>query len=146
MSSYVVGADIGSSALKAALVHPTIRSNLPAYDPAHTPTRTTGAVAELFRTQPGTLRSSHPHRSIAANGPNARRITARHDLDCPAGERSPLAVLYNRTGESSRSPSTPIRCTVRIGTGPRTTLTTGTEPWPRPSPRYGPRPASPPRR
>jgi aminoglycoside 3-N-acetyltransferase len=40
---------------------PTIRSNLPAYDPAWTPTRTIVAVAELFRTQPGTLRSSHPH-------------------------------------------------------------------------------------
>ena len=74
---------------------PTIRSNLPAYDPARTPTRTMGAVAELFRTQPGMLRRSHPHRSIAANGPNAHRITARHHLDCPAGERSPLAVLYD---------------------------------------------------
>jgi aminoglycoside 3-N-acetyltransferase len=74
---------------------PLIREQLPAYDPAQTPTRTMGAVAELFRTYPGTVRSAHPHRSISANGPHAVRITARHDLDCPAGERSPLAQLYD---------------------------------------------------
>lgn len=27
-------------------------------------------------------------------GPQAATITARHDLDCPSGERSPLAALY----------------------------------------------------
>jgi aminoglycoside 3-N-acetyltransferase len=74
---------------------PIIREQLPAYEPAHTPTRTMGAVAELFRTYPGTMRSAHPHRSISANGLHAATITARHDLDCPAGERSPLAQLYD---------------------------------------------------
>jgi aminoglycoside 3-N-acetyltransferase len=74
---------------------PTIREHLPIYAPEVSPTRTMGAVAELFRTVPGTLRSPHPHRSIAANGPHADRITAVHDLDCPAGERSPLKALYD---------------------------------------------------
>lgn len=74
---------------------PAIRDHLPAYDPARTPTQTMGAVAELFRTQPGTRRSAHPHRSISANGPLAAELTAIHDLDCPAGERSPLSVLYD---------------------------------------------------
>ena len=74
---------------------PLIREQLPAYDPARTPTRTMGAVAELFRTYPKTVRSAHPHRSISANGPHAAAITARHDLDCPAGEHSPLAQLYD---------------------------------------------------
>jgi aminoglycoside 3-N-acetyltransferase len=43
-----------------------------------TPSQTVGAVAELFRTQPG----AHPHRSITANGPLGASI---YDLDCPAG-------------------------------------------------------------
>ena len=74
---------------------PVIREQLPAYHPARTPTRTMGAVAELFRTYPGTARSAHPHRSISANGPHTAAITARHDLDSPAGERSPLPQLYD---------------------------------------------------
>jgi aminoglycoside 3-N-acetyltransferase len=74
---------------------PTIREHLPVFAPEVSPTRTMGAVAELFRTVPGTLRSAHPHRSISANGPNAAIITAVHDLDCPAGERSPLKALYD---------------------------------------------------
>ncbi|MCR6491296.1 aminoglycoside N(3)-acetyltransferase [Cellulomonas sp. P24] len=71
-----------------------IRAHLPAYDPRRTPTRTMGRVAELFRTWPGAQRSAHPHRSFAALGPDADRLLARHDLDSPVGERSPLAALY----------------------------------------------------
>ena len=44
----------------------TIRENWPAYDKAITPTNTMGAVAEMFRSWPGTLRSDHPARSVAA--------------------------------------------------------------------------------
>ena len=72
---------------------PTIRENLPLYDPAITPSQTMGAVAELFRTTPDAHRSPHPHRSITAAGPNAERITASHPLDSPAGETSPLGTL-----------------------------------------------------
>ncbi|MGB4780377.1 aminoglycoside N(3)-acetyltransferase [Microbacterium sp.] len=72
---------------------PVIRENLPLYDPAVTPTQTMGAVAELFRTLPGSHRSSHPQRSITAAGPHAVRITSRHPLDAPAGEHSPLGAL-----------------------------------------------------
>ncbi|MGY5764796.1 aminoglycoside N(3)-acetyltransferase [Brachybacterium sp. DNPG3] len=72
---------------------PMIRESLPLYDPATTPSQAMGAVAELFRTLPGTLRSGHPHRSITAAGPHAQRITARHPLDSPAGEDSPLGAL-----------------------------------------------------
>jgi aminoglycoside 3-N-acetyltransferase len=73
---------------------PAIRDHLPAYDRARTPTRTMGAVAELFRTLPGTVRSGHPHRSFAAAGRWAAQVTAVHELDSPVGERSPLRALY----------------------------------------------------
>lgn len=72
---------------------PTIRDHLPCYDPARTPSQTMGAVAELFRTTPGALRSAHPHRSVTAAGPQAGRVTARHPLNSPAGEESPLGAL-----------------------------------------------------
>ncbi len=72
---------------------PTIRENLPFYDPATSPSQTMGIVAELFRTTPGACRSPHPHRSVAAVGPKAARITAIHPFDAPVGEWSPLAAL-----------------------------------------------------
>lgn len=73
----------------------TIRENLPLYEAATTPSQTMGAVAELFRTTPGALRSPHPHRSITAAGPHAARITTRHPLESPSGELSPLGALVN---------------------------------------------------
>ncbi|WP_242840920.1 aminoglycoside N(3)-acetyltransferase [Butyrivibrio sp. AE3004] len=43
-----------------------IRENWPAYNKEITPTNTMGAVAEMFRSWPGTIRSDHPARSVAA--------------------------------------------------------------------------------
>ena len=75
-----------------------IRENWPAYDKRITPTNTMGAVSEMFRTYPGTLRSDHPARSIAANGKNAEFFTKDHDLSNIFGDKSPLGRLYNADG------------------------------------------------
>ena len=71
-----------------------IRENWPAYDKHITPTNTMGAVAEMFRAWPGTIRSDHPARSVAAWGKNAAYLTADHDLSNIFGDGSPIGKLY----------------------------------------------------
>ena len=78
---------------------PLVREHLPVYDPVSTPSKNMGTVAEHFRTLPGTLRSSHPHRSFAAAGRLAGEVTAQHDVSEPMGEGSPLAVLYDLSAQ-----------------------------------------------
>ena len=71
-----------------------IRANWPAYDKAITPTNTMGAVAEMFRSWPGAIRSDHPARSVAAWGKNAAYLTGNHDLSNIFGDGSPIGKLY----------------------------------------------------
>ncbi|MBR1496623.1 MAG: AAC(3) family N-acetyltransferase [Oscillospiraceae bacterium] len=72
----------------------TIRDNWPAYDARITPTNTMGAVAEMFRSWPGTVRSGHPARSVAVWGKHARYLVSEHDLSNIFGEGSPIGKLY----------------------------------------------------
>ncbi len=71
-----------------------IRDTWPAYDRDLTPTNTMGAVAEMFRSWPGTIRSGHPARSVAAWGRHAEYLTADHDLSNIFGDGSPIGRLY----------------------------------------------------
>ena len=76
-----------------------IRDNWPAYDKRITPTNTMGAVSEMFRLWPGTLRSDHPARSVAAWGKHAEYLVSGHDLSNIFGDGSPLGKLYELGGK-----------------------------------------------
>ena len=76
-----------------------IRENWPAYDKALTPTNTMGAVAEMFRSWPGAVRSDHPARSVAAWGKHAEYLTKDHDLSDIFGDASPVGKLYALDGK-----------------------------------------------
>ena len=73
----------------------TLRAHLPLFDPAKTPTRTMGRIAELFRTWPGVRRSDHPVTSLVASGPLAEDIVAQHALAFSLGDGTPMARLYH---------------------------------------------------
>jgi aminoglycoside 3-N-acetyltransferase len=73
---------------------PQIRDHLPAFDPASTPSRNAGVIAEAVRGWPGAIRSNHPQTSFAALGPEAAQLMRVHDRDCHLGEASPLGSLF----------------------------------------------------
>ena len=75
-----------------------IRNNWPAYDKRITPTNTMGAVAEMFRSWPGVIRSDHPARSVAAWGKNAEYLVSNHNLSNIFGDGSPIGKLYELDG------------------------------------------------
>jgi len=75
-----------------------IREMTPAFDPKTSPSRMMGALPELFRTWPGTIRSDHPVASFAAKGPAARYLTSDQSLEADLGNDSPIGKLYELDG------------------------------------------------
>lgn len=72
---------------------PVIRAEMPPYDPAATPTRGLGVLAEYFRTLPGVQRSDHPNLSFAARGKQAEYLVSAQPREAPFGNDSPLGRL-----------------------------------------------------
>jgi aminoglycoside 3-N-acetyltransferase len=68
------------------------------FDPASTPCRGMGVVADTFWRLPGVLRSDSPH-AFAAVGPEAASITAPHPPDVPHGLDSPVGRVYELDGQ-----------------------------------------------
>jgi len=77
---------------------PIIKANMPAFDPATSPPRRMGAIADLFRTWPGVVRSNHPVGSFSARGVHAAYLTGDHQFLDEFGKTSPLARLYELDG------------------------------------------------
>ncbi|MBI1279982.1 MAG: aminoglycoside N(3)-acetyltransferase [Anaerolineaceae bacterium] len=75
-----------------------IQANMPAFDAATSPPRNMGAIADLFRIWPGTVRSHHPVGSFSARGVHADYLTNNHQLLDEFGITSPLARLYELDG------------------------------------------------
>lgn len=71
-----------------------IQENMPAYDPYLTKTRGMGTIAELFRLQPGVIRSNHPQLSFSAIGPLSQKVLSCHHLFPQLGINSPLGNMY----------------------------------------------------
>jgi aminoglycoside 3-N-acetyltransferase len=78
---------------------PAIRDAMPAFNPERTPSKGIGALAELFRTETGTSRSSHPVSSFCARGPNAKRLLFNHALNSRFGKDSPLGEFCKLAGK-----------------------------------------------
>jgi len=67
------------------------------FDPAATPCRGMGVVADSFWRRKGVQRSANPH-AFAAKGPAAAAITAPHPVDFPHGPDSPVGRVWELGG------------------------------------------------
>lgn len=68
------------------------------FDPATSPCRSMGVVADTFWRLPGVLRSDSPH-AFAAAGPHAAELTRDHPVDLPHGPDSPVGRVHDLDGQ-----------------------------------------------
>ena len=76
-----------------------VRSQVRPFDVSTSPSYMMGAVAEYFRTLPGSMRSNHPLYSFSAQGPRAEYITEGHENDFGLGLKSPLKKILDADGK-----------------------------------------------
>jgi aminoglycoside 3-N-acetyltransferase len=77
-----------------------LRVNLPPFDPLTARAdRSNGALAELFRSWPGTLVSRNVGVRMAARGDRAAWLVADHPLDFPHGRGTPFEKLVQAGGK-----------------------------------------------
>jgi len=71
----------------------TVTPQNPFWDELGTPSHT-GVLSEIFRTRYAEARSIHPTHSVAAHGPHAYHLLARHHLDdTPVSPNSPYGLM-----------------------------------------------------
>jgi len=71
----------------------TVTPERPVWDEVATASHT-GVLTEIFRTHFAAARSIHPTHSVAAYGPQAQRLLARHHLDdTPVSANSPYGLM-----------------------------------------------------
>lgn len=73
-----------------------IEQAVPGFDLKKTPSKGVGAMAELFRNWPGTLRSHHPTTSVCLNGIDAGSYVEPHSLAWACGPDTPFGTLMRR--------------------------------------------------
>lgn len=93
----VLGKD--GTLLMPALSYATVNAQNPVFDVRNTPS-CVGALAEYFRTRPGTMRSVHPTHSVCGVGRRSEEILSHHLHDTtPVGENSPFTRLPKIGGQ-----------------------------------------------
>jgi aminoglycoside N3'-acetyltransferase len=79
---------------------PSVDELAPIFDAGSTLSQM-GLFAEVFRQQPGVVRSIHSTHSIAGEGVMAEQICAKHyECDTPCGPGTPYSQLVHRSGSA----------------------------------------------
>lgn len=73
-----------------------VEAAVPGFSPDLSNCKDMGAIAECFRTWPGTCRSPHPAVSVCLNGEEAQAMSHPHDAAWATGPDSPFGAFMRR--------------------------------------------------